>query len=564
MPNVPYESQVRQSPLPGARFNINANADSFGAAVGRGIGAVGDAVHAERIHAIKAANEVADLDSQNKLSSWENDNVYGPQGALSKKGKDAIGSMPEDTLSSYDKRVAEISGGLGNDYQRQKFRERAAGMRVAVDRKIQDHVAGQITAYDQTETNARLQNLENDAIASPGDAALTTAEMRAEIKAHADRNGLPPEWTQLQQDTWVSNTHLKTLDALSQAGDSAGAKAYYDKFSGDIKGEDKTKATKLVEATALRTRAQTIEDDITLKIGTGDLSTPDEVVQAAKDAAGDDAVLRDESVQRAKIALATHRQSEEMRHQDIYNAADEAFSQRARFADIPPSIAGNLTAKEKKSFQTMELQAATANLPDDNSDTYYALRGLATPQTSKDFLALDLRTKRQFLSKGDYGRLIDLQSDMRGKGGASSKLAIGIYSEAQEIGKRLRPLGIDPSVTKEDADPRAIAFTDQLNRDKIAFQAANGREATPTEVGEMADRNLADVAVQGPGRFLSDDWFHDRKRTDTFKRFQAPPPPDEERQKVIRALAEEGVPYPSEDQILDTYRLGLPRVPRAE
>lgn len=548
MPRVPqYDPKVRAAPIPGARLTAQTSPDTYGAAVGQGVQNVGQAVLKVQKEEKERADQIAKMASDNQSSVVASDLL---NKALATKGQNSFGVV-ESSLQEYDKSAGEIEAGLSNQEQRTAFRAQSQQRRLAMSSRLQGHVLEQTSIYDREQTSAAVDNLRNDAIANPSDAANKTAQQRQLIQEHATRNGMPPEWTALEAGKAVSDTHLQVLSGLAAAGDEQGASTYHKNFSGELVGKDREAADKIVSVSVTRAQSQRISDDILLKIENGDILTASDAVAAAKAAAGDDAKLRDEAVDRVKVEWATRRSSIDQEQHRRFDQADEMFRDRSSVSDIEPATWSALTASQQDSFRDLERKRATNSLPLDNSDKYYVLRGIAaSPQTKNDFLGIDLREYRPQLSKGDYDRLIEIQSEMR-KGAGDSKLLRGIDTEEQVVNQLMGEVGINPQVGKADPDPRAISFRAQLNAAVIANQVATGKEAGPEDVKAIGKRLMAEVTISTPRAWYNPARWVAGDDDETYKYFEAPIPAAE-RDKIVQAFKDEGV-SPTDEQIRSAY-----------
>ena len=60
-----------------------------------------------RLQEIKRADDIAVLNAENQLATWENTRIYGPTGALTQQGKNAFG-LPEQVATEYQHQAGEI------------------------------------------------------------------------------------------------------------------------------------------------------------------------------------------------------------------------------------------------------------------------------------------------------------------------------------------------------------------------------------------------------------------------------------------------------------------------
>lgn len=92
---------------------------------------------------------VALLDASSQLDTWKQQNIYGENGMLSKKGKSAIG-IPNAIGSQFDNDMQAISQKLGNDDQRLRFQQLAQSQKSSIMDLSYSHERKELDAYGKS------------------------------------------------------------------------------------------------------------------------------------------------------------------------------------------------------------------------------------------------------------------------------------------------------------------------------------------------------------------------------------------------------------------------------
>jgi hypothetical protein len=270
MPIVP---RVNPAPLPGVRLSSSGASESaFGG--GMGIASAGlntglSAVHGEAARIAQEeklrADQIMLTDAGAQASGAMNDVLFGPDGALTKKGSDAF-TTPETTRANYFAKIGAIRAGLTNDDQRDAFDRIVANDYARIDEQVQRHVAQQRTAYDTDSTDALVANKQNEALQSYTDPAAIQSAIDAQkgaIAGYADRNGWSDDQRQQAIAKQVSATHFGVLSRMIDAEQDIAAGQYFDAHKGELVGNQLVQAQKLVDAGSVRAMSQRWADQIT-------------------------------------------------------------------------------------------------------------------------------------------------------------------------------------------------------------------------------------------------------------------------------------------------------------
>jgi len=277
MPTVPrYEPQVQDARTPQASIRTPTSLDTFGG--GESAARVSEATQRFSGELLKfadqekqKADQLAVLDADKRLSETTTKLLYDPvTGALNKRGKDAF-DLPNTVMTEYSKQADIISKDLHNEAQRNAFKQQMVSRSVDLDRSIQAHVSGEIKSYDNATTESYLAN-ERDAAAlsynDPERIGMAVQRQQIAIQQHAQRNGLPVEWTKLKMQEATSKTHEAVINRMLANDEDMRAKAYYDANKASFTGADATIMEKALEEGSLRGESQRQVDKIVATVPT--------------------------------------------------------------------------------------------------------------------------------------------------------------------------------------------------------------------------------------------------------------------------------------------------------
>jgi hypothetical protein len=267
MPRVPsYEPQVQQQNLPNVASRAQAiNTDDGSAAAARATGQIAtkalDGIQSFLEAEKKKADELAVLEADNETEKHGNELLYGKNGALNRKGKDAI-AAPDDVYSSWNTKVRDIESKLTNETQRTAYRQRAMSRQSDIDRQLMRHVSHESRLYDEEVTESALSNERNAAAASyldEGRVAMAIQRQRDEITKHAARNGKSPEYIAAKTAEVVGKTHREVVERMLVNDRDIDAKRYFDKHKDELGGEV-ANVEKMVEEGSVRGSTQRMAD----------------------------------------------------------------------------------------------------------------------------------------------------------------------------------------------------------------------------------------------------------------------------------------------------------------
>lgn len=253
---MPIAPRVNPAPLPGVRVSSAAPDAAFGGGAGNAIAGIEpglSAVHDEAFAIARQEKAKADqimlTAATADLSSARTDTLYGPNGALTKQGKDAF-TAPEDARANYFARATQIRDGLTSDEQREAFDRATAADWSTVDEQVQRHVATQRDAYDASTTDALVANKQSEALNGYTDPTIVQASIdsqRDAITAYGQRHGWSDEQTQGAVANLASKTHVDVISRMLDNDQDQLASSYYAAHKDDILGTEQAKLEKAIK-----------------------------------------------------------------------------------------------------------------------------------------------------------------------------------------------------------------------------------------------------------------------------------------------------------------------------
>jgi hypothetical protein len=267
VPVVPkyQEPRVQEQGLAGVRISPDVSPEAFG--TGRSfdkmeqatqqLGGVAQGIAQEEK---KKADQIAHIAADGAASKAQTD----LQVSISKmEGRDAA-AAPDYAQEQWKKTIQPIRDGLSNDDQKLAFDKSTAARWDEIYKHTQLHVAGQLKAYDDKETDSYIQTSRNAAVLNAGDDDKVSAELARQtdaVKTWAQRNGVykegqPSPVYEAKLAQVLSNTHDDIIKAHLDAGNDQKAKDYFDAHKEQMDAKDVLSATKAIEDGMATTRGK--------------------------------------------------------------------------------------------------------------------------------------------------------------------------------------------------------------------------------------------------------------------------------------------------------------------
>jgi len=503
---------VEKKALPGARLTARANPDAFGAGIGNGLSNVAGVLEAES----QRADNVAFVEADGRLSEAQ---LSIEMDAINRKGKDSF-DLPNSTLKDFDDRAGEIERDLSNDRQKNAFRRSMAGRRVALDRKIQTHVAREIQAHDEMTTQAYLKNSINAAIEGyedPDTVDMELARQVSTIRDHGARNGLPADEVSARAGLAVSGTHAGVIERMLANGKDLSAKEYLELNREEVIGQHLAKIEKAVEAGSLRGESQRKSDEIV----SGSENRGDALEKAR---AISDPDIRDATVERVSQFYSRKKLAEEEARKVVFENAGELVEKSGTVDSIPPGDWAELKLTERVALKSYSANIAKGKAPRTDWGRYTALREQAVNEPDK-FVKGSMLMNRAHLADSEYKELIKLQMSIANGDDSSNDVA----TLHQQI-----------SAAHNQLDFRANDREKKGRFNQVIYQAINSekkhlkRDLNFDERQKVIDKMMIKGEIDG--FFISPDKrFYEVVGTNDQATFEVEIP-DDERTRIEEAL----------------------------
>lgn len=518
MPKVPsYDApQVQERGLSSARVSVNLP-DAL--TPGRGASAQADQVVQIAQKFKTDADQVALMEADKKLTEMETNLLYNPDnGALNRRGKDAFG-LPEEVNENYRKTTDEIQKSLSNPVQQAAFNKLAQERAMQINRTLDKHVAGEIKSYDDAETLSYVQTQMNTALTAyqdPDKVAQAISSQKVAIAAHAQRNGLPPEWIKLKTEESESKTHSAIIKRIIDNGDDLAADAYYQANKDFFVGQDKAAVEKDLEISSRLGFAQREADKI---LGSG--ATASQAYEAAKQV--EDPKKRQALNEEISRQITIKKQAEREDNEDMHRSVKNLLDQNGGNLN-DPRVQRTLSRFSLADTSSLKNYAKGLQEGRDIVTDQQFKRDLmelgANPETKDKFAKMNLNSPEVYskLNKNDWEEVFKIQTAAR-KGKDVKELKE--FRSDSEIAKNvLASMKIKPT------SPKAAAFNDKYYAALVDFKENNGRRPTEKEMSTIANQLATDVVVGSTFFGL----FDNKK-----KLFEAT---DEEQQQAFNAQAD--------------------------
>jgi|GEM_PF-4362750 len=534
MPRVPvYDGlQVGASTLPQARLSI-PDAPDAGApaqAMGQGLQQAGGAISNIALDMALQAAQVKLNDAMNQAIAAKLRLTYDPQGGyVHLKGDAAIaGSDGKPVAQAYteqfDKALADIAGGLGNEQQRQLFSQQAATLRRQFSQNLAAHTAREFGVYRQSVQEGTVAlGREQMQLAWGDDEALAQARaaIRAAVVEQGRLQGLSAVQTQANLVATLSDGHKGAIGAAIDAGQLDRAQALMDGAADEMLAADKTKLGAVLHESRQAAAAQEAVDEL-IQTYAG-RAAPDVRVNTALPLAQMKADLREQLAaspetlalaqdlldRRHKEAVQAQKERDESTLDDTFKALFEnggdmaALPARLRMA-IPGEKLGAVMEFSKKAanFQHNPLAwAGVLSLPEET---------LAAMTPVEFYARFRPMLDDAHLEKG-YALLKTAQQAEHG----SSSDPDGKHLEIISVAKRVKETAIAAGIIPPDgkATPEQLAalakFERLIDEDVRRFEQVDlqGRQkANSQQLQKILDARLLDTVNVQQGSWVDAFW----------------------------------------------------------
>lgn len=244
MPIVPVPEYTRQvapagpsvapKEIPAIRQGPEAPLAAFGPTdMSSSVKVLSDAVGNVAADALAKANQVAVQDADNKLAALVTDIQFGKNGAMNKKGKDAL-ALYDDVKTNFEKSSSEILSGLQNDDQRAAVGKLKSNYWQNLDSNVQRHMASEFQKFGADTYEAGLKNQQTLAASNffdPKQVAESIAQQHGIAVKMGALIGQPAdgEWVKQKTKEATSDTLVEVVKSMLVNGSPKTAKGFFEK-----------------------------------------------------------------------------------------------------------------------------------------------------------------------------------------------------------------------------------------------------------------------------------------------------------------------------------------------
>lgn len=589
----------------GGPLPMVATPSNMGAGVGEALEQGAEV--ATKIHhdAVAQMNQTMALDAHNQLQQFNQKALFDPKTGLLNQntGKDSPEAV-DKVLSDYDAKVSQIGATLPKDSMAaMQFQRLAQDNRFQVQQHLNGYESRQINQYHEQVTQATLKNAAtaavnntNAALADPSNNAsdpgvrqqiVTSASHDsiamgvAAIKDEATRKNQPQEVTDEQIAEFTSAAHYGVIQSLNSQGQDQDAKAYYNAWKGDLRGEQADHAAMQVEAGSTAGDATRLAPSFVFKQdGTmRDLGDIWEQVNGNKRLQNDPKLMNATEAQVRRI-IGQQDEIKRAHQEDTFKDAFDAMNASPLGFNDPAvqSKIQSLTPERQKWLQAADttaqkLAAKQAQVPD-GSDAFYNIMSNAysdeiNPATghtyADDFRDGDLLQVKGQLSDKDWNHAVELQMQRRGKAQKDQdqpEQAMGIRSPLEAAHDAFTSAGFKVKDANGLSTKDYNDFMSQVDSQVAAYGGA--KKLGAQGVQKVIDQQLMKTSV------TTSHWFSGDTQEPGPARFQVLPRDfsyspatmtPAQRQQAMGKLRNQGVANPTPDEIYQTYLGTVPNAP---
>lgn len=456
--------------------------------------------------------------------------------ALQLQGRNALErpdgkALPDEYDEKLQKQLDAIEQSLGNDVQKQAFRQQSSQIKSQMYGSLSTHMLNEQKTVKRETWAATIDTATNQAHLLWGDAGMvqqSTAAIRATVDEMANDQGWDAKVKESKYAEALSPLHAGVVQGMVDADRLDMAKVYYDENSPTMSPAVRAKTMNLIQTGDFEKRTQDAAGEIFAQTG-GDAAEALKLVREKYSGKDEDAI-----VTRIKTMDA---ETTTLRERAQRDASDKAWSLYADGKRIPASVWAEMDGRDKIAIRNTQRAAAEARLAGTSIKTdpnvYYALSIAAA--TDPNFKNEDLRRYGDKLSPGDFRHFVNQQAKV-----SKPEEQGAIATVHQQKTQTARAAGLKPAQAAQfyiEADkvlgPEAKAMTYEQR------QTVLDRLVLPGEVkGGMYDPDMRLFEARQAGR------------ADTFK----PEFSDADQRKAKASLKKNGVATPSRKQIEDTMK----------
>ncbi|QXH69980.1 hypothetical protein KSS96_06680 [Pseudomonas asgharzadehiana] len=197
------------------------------------------------------------MDADNQLTKWQQQSMYGENGAYTRKGQNAL-DVTNQTLDQFDKAQAEIAKTLTNDQQKTRYAQIVNSRRNSLSSDLNRYEYGERQNYYGQVEKAQLETSMQGAALEyqdPSKVDQYRQKVDAVLSSRAQRLGLSPEAAQaerLETNSGMSSAVIQRMLIDSPQK----AKSYYESYKDTMTAEDQIRTSNGIDQGFRRLEAE--------------------------------------------------------------------------------------------------------------------------------------------------------------------------------------------------------------------------------------------------------------------------------------------------------------------
>lgn len=510
MPRVPRRTgpSVSTAPLPQVRRPTSAPEGAFqGIDVTPIAQLAADRFEKER----EKADSLVLLDADNQLDRLRTDIQTR---ASQRRGKDAFG-VTQQADEEFRLGASKIAESLASDDQRVRFQRAVGDKGAALYTAMEEYTTREMDRFETETTLAALGNRVSEAIASPQNASMSLADLRATIEEASARRGLSDEAKGALTLEWTTKLHAGVIDAMLVAGKDQEAAEYYKSAKAEIEGSAQSQIQKALDTSSVLGEGQRRADTI---LGSKPNITRTDAFDLARKIT--DPEVRQETEQRLDIEFRRRDQAASEDYRALYG---RAFEYAERGQKPPGPIWAKLEPEHKENILRFLRAEASGESIRTDPGVYYGLlnraaglneRGEPDPRELTKFLNEPLLAYRTALDETDFQAIVRLQTELRSR--TADPVMLKAHRTALQVeNSALALMGIDPNSNRGKDQKKVAIFRRAVEEQADAWKRANNKEEIPNgELQKIVDGLLIGGDDAAFHRFFDDSPDDIRKITD--------------------------------------------------
>lgn len=408
--------------------------------------------------------------------------------ALQLQGRNALErpdgkALPDEYGEKANKAAEAIEAGLGNQMQREAFRQRVAQLQGQFHRKLTLHMVNAQKDYAREQRQATLDTAvyRGGVLWGDADAVQQSADtIRVTIDQQLKDDGLAGDEKirEARMIAALTPLHAAVLNGMVDGNRIDLARDYYKANSASMSLQARDNAMKVIEAGDFEARTQDQADSLFAR-HKGNISAALAEARTKLSGKEEDAVVsRLKTYDAERVAL---------RERGQRDAADQAWQLVSQGKRVPPSILAAMDGRDAIAVRKVLTEGTPVktdvgkwleftNLPP-------ATLATLTPQQL-------MRDYRPYFSDADLRNADQMIQAAKGlRGGKPNQDGLQLMTTADLLKRTATELKILPASGIANADQQAsyLAFTDRMQVKVNQWEATNGKKASPEVLRTLLD-----------------------------------------------------------------------------